>query len=199
MREPLLLPVGQYLGAVHAGPGKPPRHHLVRVGWDTVALADGPEADIWSLAHGRPDLVGALPSTRSTLDALALTAGVRNAEPVVQRLMAAGALAEVWVGGPRGDRFAAGHRWHSLLTGLGTGPAGTTVGLLGAPPLRLLSPPVADVWTWAQLFPDLLTAATAMADATRDADESLREVLEALPELLSVRAGWLDVAPPGDP
>ena len=205
MSELLLFPLGQYLGAVHPGQGLPVRHHQVRIGSDVHPLDDGSELDVWALAHGHPAVVGLRPATRGLLEALAAEVGLRSAERVVDQLLDRGLLVQVEPGSAAAETFARGHRWYSLLTGLGeSSPSRAGIGLLGAPPVRDLPAAVFEYWTWAHLFPDLHSAAAGLAEmaagtpgepaVATDADEVLQDLLGSLHELLCVNGGFLDVA-----
>lgn len=204
MSGPLLFPLGQYLGAVHPGPGLPVRHHQVRVGWDVHPLDDGAELDLWALTHGLPSVVGLRPTTREVVTAVAAEAGLAEAGPDIDRLRERGLLVEVDVHGPEAERFAREHRLVSLLTGLGeAGPGQAAIGLLGAPPVRVVPAAVFEYWTWAHLFPDLYAAAGGLAEmaagtagspaVSTDPGEVLVDLLGSLHELLCVDAGFLDV------
>ena len=204
MSDRLLFPVGQYLGPVHPGAGLPVRHHQVRIGWDVLPLDDGLDLDVWSLAHGHPAVVGRLPTTRATLAAVAAEGGLAVPTAAVDRLLGRGLLAEVDVRAADGERFARTHRLHGLLTGLGdAGPDRAGIGLLGAPPVRTVSPAVFEYWAWAPLFAHLHSAADGLAEmaagtpgapaVSTDPGEVLVDLLGSLHELLCVNGAYLDV------
>jgi hypothetical protein len=199
---PLVLPVGQYLGALVPAPGAPVRGHRVRIGEQVHLLGDGPEFEVWSLAHGVPRLAGLLPHDTAQVIRLARAIDPADVEQLLAGLADRGLIALVDPTDARG--FARGHRWYSLLNGLGYQDSGYgAIGIVGSPPLREVHPRVYEFWSLAPLFADLQSAAEFLADAARDDPDPapaetdpaavLTDVVGWLHELLCVSAGWLDV------
>ena len=85
--EPLVLPLGHAMGPFHQRRGAPPAYWLVRLGWDSPLLPDPATADVWALAHGRPDQVGRTPWTRHQLLRAAREAGVEDPDTVLDALV----------------------------------------------------------------------------------------------------------------
>ena len=73
--EPLIVPIGHYVGAFFPTPGSPEHYQQVRVGADLRRLSDE-QFRVWGLAHGLLDQLDAGPWTRSALLAAATQAGV---------------------------------------------------------------------------------------------------------------------------
>ena len=199
---PLVLPVGQYLGALVPAAGAAVRGHRVRVGEQVHLLADGPEFEVWSLAHGVPRLAGLLPHDSAQLVRLARAIDPAEVERLLAGLAGRGLVALVDPADPAG--FAGRHRWYSLLGGLGQQESGNCgLGLVGSPPVREVSPRVYEFWSLAPLFADLSAAAGFLAEAAgadpdpepaeTDPDRVLTDVVGWLHDLLCVSAGWLDV------
>src|ERR1700712_4251595 len=116
--EPLVFPLGHAMGPFHQHRDAPPAYWVVRLGWDSPLLPDRATADVWALAHGRPDRVGQEPWTRTALCRAADEAGVDGPDAVVAVLLERGLLAEVTPGTDAAREFAGTHRVQSLLLGL---------------------------------------------------------------------------------
>lgn len=207
MGEPLVFPLGHYLGAPRPSAAGTVGHHVVRVGWQLHQLAEGEEMEVWSLAHGHPDVVGARPWTRSMLDAVAADAGMAETGEALDRLIARGVAVEVPAAGPGLHEFARAHRLETLLLGLGDVPGDPDVdgiGLLGLPPVLTVPSPTFDTWSTAHLWPDLAQAATGLAalaagdpaagPGRADPEAVLGRIVgEDLHRLLCRHAAYLDV------
>jgi len=202
--EPLVFPLGHAMGPFHQRRGAPPAYWVVRLGWDSPLLPDRPSADVWTLAHGRPDLVASTPWTRSALCRAAREAGVEDPEPVLDALLERGLLAEVRPGAESAT-FADTHRVQSLLLGLGElpdSPGLDGVGLLGMPALARVPLDTYEFWQWGHLWPTLTEAAAGLAEMAAqspvaapqetDPPQVLARVLRQLHQLLAVGAVYLD-------
>jgi hypothetical protein len=203
--EPLVFPLGHAMGPFHQHRGAPPAYWVVRLGWDSPLLPDRATADVWSLAHGRPDRVGRTPWTRSELRAAALEAGIEDPDTVLTALVDRGLVAEVTPGTAEATAFAGTHRVQSLLLGLGElpdQPGSDGIGLLGMPPLARVPLGTYEFWQWGHLWPTLTEAAAGLAElaaqspahAPEEADPArvLDRVLRELHQLLAVGAVYLD-------
>lgn len=210
--DPLIFPVGHYLGPFHPKRNQPPRHHIVRVGWDTPKLTDEAHVDIWALAHGLPDRVDAVRWTRQAILDAAQDAGMPDAAVILDDLAGLGLITEVHTGTDQALDFAKGHRMQSLLIGLGNSPEDPVldgIGLAGMAPILKVRPRVFQVWQWAHLWPTVWAACEGLAfvagetGAGRPEDTDpvtvLDFMLEALRTLVSRNAAYLDLAvTPGD-
>ncbi|MFK4084092.1 hypothetical protein ACI2LF_08305 [Kribbella sp. NPDC020789] len=197
--EALVLPIGHDLGARSAAPDA--RWQQVRVGTEVMELTNA-EYVVWLLAH---TLDGERP-TRQVLADQSGQYGVdrRTADSAIERCLGDGLLAEVVPDQESGKSFARHHQLFPLVFGLGPDPEATGMLLLGlfGQPLAQVSAPLYDLWTWAHLSLDLWQAcedAAAVAERQGvttpdelDPELTLAGVLEALPDLLRVRAAYLD-------
>jgi hypothetical protein len=198
--EPLLLPVGHDVGALHAADGG--RRQQVRAGLNLVELSD-PEYVVWLLAHGTGDQDR---PTRSSVAAGAERLEVSRADvtAITDQLVAVGLLAEVDPEALPAVDFAQRHQLVPLLMGLGPDQEDgvlQTIGLLGQPIVQV-SGAVYDVWAWAHLTPQLWIACQDAAEVARrvgvtapdetEAREVLTGILRSVHGLLCVRAAYLD-------
>jgi hypothetical protein len=203
--EPLVFPLGHAMGPFHQHRGAPPAYWVVRLGWDSPLLPDRATADVWALAHGRPDRVGRTPWTRAELRAAARQAGVEDPDTVLAALVERGLVAEVVPGTEEAAAFAGTHRVQSLLLGLGElpdSPGVDGIGLLGMPALARVPLGTYEFWQWGHLWPTLTEAAAGLAElaaqspqhAPEEADPTqvLDRILGELHQLLAVGAVYLD-------
>src|SRR2546422_6183014 len=86
--DPLIFPMGHYLGASFHAAGTEAEFHVVRVGWDVYKLSGNEQLAVWALAHGLPDAArqDMAPWTRGAVEAAARAGGIQNV---------AGAMAEL--------------------------------------------------------------------------------------------------------
>lgn len=193
----MLLPIGHFLGAFHPGPGAPAAYHAVRVGREIVRLPDADHRDVWALAHSDS-------GTRATLLTAASSAGIDDAEPIVDRLLASGVLAEVPPDPAARIGFASAHRLEPLLVGVGGGPGEPSDGM-GVPGLLVAArvpPRVFELWQWAHLWPDLWAACRGLAEVSAglgqdepgesDPDRVLAFALEAIGAMIASSVAYLD-------
>ena len=119
--EPLIFPIGHFLGAHIPSGAADADFHVVRIGWDMYQLEGNEQLAVWALAHGLPDL-GAderSPWTRSSLTGAAQAAGIPNVNRTLADLIEQDLLIEVRPNTPEAIDFAQVCRTRSLLVGLG--------------------------------------------------------------------------------
>ena len=203
--DALVFPLGHGMGPFHSHRGAPPAYWVVRLGWDSPLLPDQATADMWSLAHGRPDRVGRSPWGRAEVCAAARQVGLADPGPVLDALIDRGLVVEVRPGTAEAAEFAATHRVQSLLLGLGELPGSPGldgIGLLGMPALARVPLGTYEFWQWGHLWPTLTEAAAGLAEmaaqspehAPEEADpgQVLDRILRELHQLLAVGAVYLD-------
>lgn len=203
--EPLIFPVGHYLGAVH---GAPVTYHRIRVGERSVRLDTTDQVTIWALSHGVPELAGDGPWTRARVERLARDGGIVNPAGVIDRLLADGLLAEVTLGTPAAAEFARRHRLRPLMIGMGNtaeDPQRFRIGYADQPAIEV-SRTLYELWQWGHLF-DLWQTCKLFAEVDRDtatpggpaatAGQLLTGFLPELHLLLSHTAAYLDEADTG--
>lgn len=204
--EPLVFPLGHYMGPFHPQRHEPPRHHIVRVGWDTPKLPDEAHLDIWALAHGLPGRITEVPWTRTAIVQAAEDAGMPDAPGILEHLAELGLIAELAPGPEAARRFAETHRMQTLLIGLGNSPddpALDAIGLAGLPPVVKVRPRLFQIWQWAHLWPNLWAACEGLAASVTEApdgaapaadlDAELAILLDGLRTLIAHNAVYLDV------
>jgi hypothetical protein len=202
--EPLIVPIGHYVGAYFPTPGSQDHHQQVRIGADVRNL-DPEQFRVWGLAHGLLDRIDAdsAPWTRSALLAAAAEAGVTGAEQVTEALLADGTLVEV---SPRNaSEFARTHRMVPLMLGLGNTPEEPWLYAVGFPdqPIVKMVSVLYDLWEWTHMDNDIWTACHGAGTmATRagvtdpdqtDPEKLLSGLVESLHTLLGPNAVYLDL------
>ena len=210
---PVVFPVGHYMGPFHPRRHEPPKHHIVRVGWETPKLPDEAHVDIWALAHGLPARVDTVRWTRQAIIDAADDAGMPDAAAILDSLADLGLIAEVIPGTAQAREFAGFYRLQSLLIGLGNSPEDPVldgIGVAGMPPVVKVRPRVFEIWEWAHLWPSVWSACEGLAWVAGEADGThsdqadpvkvLDVMFEAMRTLISRNAAYLDVAPnsPGE-
>lgn len=198
----LLVPVGHDLGVLYSGAGSDQRRQQVRIGVDVIELEDS-EFAVWLLAHGIDDQDR---PTRASLTVAAQRLGLETAGigQTVDRIAADGLLFEVEPEGESAVRFAEEHQLFPLMYGLGPDaeePWLQTIGLLNQPVVQV-SNALYDVWSWAQLAPQLWTGCHDAAMVAKQAGvtnpeeveprQVLTGVLANVHALLCVRAAYFD-------
>ncbi len=205
--EPVVFPVGHYMGPFHPSRNGPAKHHIVRVGWETPKLPDEEHVDIWALAHGLPDRVETTRWTRQAIIEAAQDADMPDAAAILDNLAGLGLIAEVSPGTEQAREFAESYRLQSLLIGLGNSPEDPIldgIGLIGIPPVVKVRPRVFEIWQWAHLWPTIWAACEGLAyvsaqgadpsPETTEPEQVLDLVLDSLRTLISRNAVYLDVA-----
>ncbi|GAA1607111.1 hypothetical protein GCM10009804_73870 [Kribbella hippodromi] len=182
----LMFPIGHCLGTYYTDSAD---DHVqqVRLGGEIVELSDE-EFTVWSLAHGLSD-AGQAVWDRTRIMTL-LTSDFPVA--VIDSLLARHLLAEVDPDNP--TTFAARHRLLPLQLGLGNTtdvPAMFRSGTTDLP-LAGMTRALYDLWLWAHLSPNLLTAC-------KEHEVDLTAVLTMLHALLTPNAACLDFAAPEQP
>jgi hypothetical protein len=202
--EPLVVPIGHYVGTFVPPSGSPDHHEQVRIGADVRDL-DPEQFRIWGLAHGLLDRVdaGSPPWTRSALLAAAAEAGIAGAEQVTGALLADGTLMEVTADDAVG--FARTHRMVPLMLGLGNTPEEPWLYAVGFPdqPIVKMVGVLYDLWGWSHMDNDMWTACHGAGRlATRagvtdpdqtDPQKLLSGLVESLHTLLAPNAVYLDL------
>lgn len=205
--EPLILPVGHYLGAHLPQSGADADFHLVRIGWETYKLEGNAQLAIWALAHGLPTDGSdeESPWSRSAIEAAARVGGIPNVATTLFDLSSRDLLVEVRPGTPEAVAFAQAYRTRSLLVGLGNTAEEPTLYGLGAsesaPPVVKVPIFAYELWTWGHACDSLwhtchvLAAAANPEDPDRtDPRRVLTRCLSALRLLLACGAIYLDEA-----
>jgi len=194
------------MGPFHPTLGGPPKHHIVRVGWNTPKLQDEAHFDIWALAHGLPAEMSTEPWTRQALIDAADDAEKPGAATILDNLVELGLVVEVARGSDRAREFANSYCVRSLLMGLGNtreDPARDGIGIAGLPPILKVRPRVFEIWQWAHLWPTIWSACEGIALVTNPVEGSGAEhaspesvldfMLDAFRDLISHGAIYLDL------
>lgn len=205
--EPLILPIGHYLGARVPRAGGDADVHLVRVGWDTERLEGNDQLAVWALAHGLPTTGSGEepPWTRSTIEGAARIGGIPNVTTTLFDLISRDLLVEVRPGTPEAVAFAQAYRTRSLLVGLGNTADEPTLYALGAsenaPPVIKVPIFAYELWTWGHACDSLWHACHVLAAAGDPADPDRRDprrvltrCFSAIRLLLACGAIYLDEA-----
>ncbi len=205
--DPLILPVGHYLGAHLPEPGAAADFHVVRIGWETYKLAGDEELAVWALAHGLPTNSSDEPSpwTRSSIEGAAGIGGIPDVGSTLFDLISRDLLIEVMPGTQEAVEFAQVCRTRSLLVGLGNTADDPTRYALG---ISDSTPPVVEVptigyelWAWGHACESLWHACCVLAAAGDQADPDqadpqrvLTRCLPAIQLLVASGAMYLDEA-----
>jgi hypothetical protein len=205
--EPLILPIGHYLGAHLPQPGADADIHLVRIGWETHRLEGNDQLAVWALAHGLPTSGSddEPPWTRSTIEGAARVGGVPNVATTMFDLISRDLLVEVSAGTAEAVAFAQAYRTRSLLVGLGNTAEEPTLYGLGAsesaPPAIKVPLFAYELWTWGHACDSLWHACHVIAAAGDPTDPDrtdprhvLTRCLSAIRLLLACGAIYLDEA-----
>lgn len=205
--DPLVFPVGHYMGPFFPSRDGPAKHHIVRVGWETPKLPDEEHLDIWALAHGLPARLDTVRWTRKAIIETAQDAEMPDAAGILDNLVGLGLIAEVTPGTGQAREFADSYRFQSLLIGLGNSPddpALDGIGLFGIEPMVKVGPRVFEIWQWAHLWPTIWAACEGLAYVAGQVEGSnpdaagpeqvLDLMFDAMRTLISRNAIYLDVA-----
>ncbi|MDQ3716100.1 MAG: hypothetical protein M3381_08810 [Actinomycetota bacterium] len=204
--DPLVFPVGHYMGPFHPSRNGPAKHHIVRVGWETPKLPDEEHVDIWALAHGLPNRIDTVRWTRQAIIDAANDAEMPDAAGILDSLAGLGLIAEVTPGTEQAREFADSYRLQSLLIGLGNSPDDPVldgIGLVGIEPIVKVRPRVFEIWQWAHLWPTVWAACEGLAYVagqvegsnpdSADPEKVLDLMFDAMRTLISRNAAYLDV------
>lgn len=165
--NPWVLPLGFPLGVSY------PRHkdgriyESVNLDGDLREIVPASRRAVWRLAHGAWS-IDAGNWGRSDVLAAALEDGVDDPEEALDLLISDGFIAQIERSDAAIEKFASEHSVHALLVGYGVGAelAGNRQ-MLGSIEhgLRfMVDRDVFDFWTWAQLEPDLHSAANVLVN-----------------------------------
>lgn len=205
--EPLILPIGHYLGAHVPEAGADADFHTVRIGWETYKLAGNDELAVWALAHGLPTTGSdeESPWTRPAIEGAARVGGIPNVATTLFDLISRDLLIEVSPGTAEAVAFAQAYRTRSLLIGLGNTAEEPTLYGLGAsgsaPPVIKVPIFAYELWTWGHACDSLWHACHVLAAVGDPADPDrtdprrvLTRCLSAIRLLLACGAIYLDEA-----
>jgi hypothetical protein len=210
--DPLLLPVGLFVGTFHDATTAD-LHHEVRRGARTFDLSDQ-EFEVWTMAHQhddrarRPEASADAPWTRPDFEWHLTGLGIAQPGAIVDRLFDRSLLAEVDSDGHEAMGFARSHRAVPTMYGLGNSPEQPwlySIGLLGQE-LMQVTRPVFELWAWSHVDGDLWRACESFAIQEREAGSTdaalcdpirvLEGFISTLRGLLSVQAVYLDEVGP---
>lgn len=204
--EPLIVPIGHYVGARVPRVGTEPLSHVVRIGWETYKLEDAEQFAVWALGHGLPETAGddTAPWTRSALVGAARASGIRNVGDALAELIARDLLIEVTPGTAEAVEFAQVCRTRSLLVGVGNTleePHIYAIGVSDSAPVVRVSGFAYELWKWGHACDSLWHACHVFAAAgdPKDPDHAdpervLTRCLAAIQVLIASGAMYLDEA-----
>jgi hypothetical protein len=204
--EPLIVPMGHYLGAHFPTIGADADFHVVRIGWDTYKLEGDEQFAIWALAHGLPESGRGdmAPWTRSAVQGAAQVGGIPNVANTMADLLDQDLIIEVTPGTVEAAEFAQACRTRSLLIGLGNTPEEPLLYGIGAAenaPVIQVPSFTYELWKWGHACDSLWHACQVFAAAGNVADPDqtdpervLTRCLAAIQVLLTHGAIYLDEA-----
>lgn len=207
--DPLIVPIGHYVGAHVPHAGRESEFHVVRIGWEIYKLEYAEQFAVWALGHGLPEPGGAetVPWTRSALVGAARASGIPNVGDALADLIARDLLIEVTPGTDEAVEFARVCRTRSLLIGLGNTLAEPQLYAIGASentPVVRVSGFAYELWKWGHACESLWHACHVFAAAgdPDDPDETdpervLTRCLAAIQVLLASGAMYIDEAREG--
>lgn len=201
--QPLIFPVGHYMGAFHDAVDGPVKFRRVRLGVEIEQLADDDHFGVWALAHGMPDRVNQGPWTRGSLIAIASEMGMSKVDQLIDDLISQGLLFEVARGTGPAVEFARRHRVQPLMVGLGNTPDDRlhfNLGFVGTPPALKINSFQYEVWLWSRVAPSLWELAEMFvkveqansADVVIEPPHVIDRVLGELHPMLAHNAAYLD-------
>jgi hypothetical protein len=204
--DPLIFPIGHYLGAHVPTPGAEADFHVVRIGWEIYKLGGDEQLALWALAHGLPEggTDAMAPWTRAALEAAARAGGIPNVASTMADLIEQDLLIEVRPATPQAVDFARACRTRSLLIGLGNTADEPSLYAIGAsesaPAVRVPSFAY-ELWKWGHACDSVWHACQVFAAAGDPADPEqtdpervLDRCLAAIQVLLASGAIYLDEA-----
>jgi hypothetical protein len=209
----LIVPVGLDLGPAYAGEGPPDRlpvRYEVHQGATSMEL-NATEYAVWRAAFEQPDAHYDMKHDRQCLAAFVREHGhapagpVPDPDPVVDRLLELGLLAEFEPDGPGLERFFGMHRLYPRAEGVGTDPERSESHLIGDEEkvFCAVPPNVFLAWMDSVTAPSLWDVCAEVAsDDNPDpgeaplhltATEIAEQVASSLPWMISTGAAWLDL------
>jgi hypothetical protein len=204
--EPLIVPIGHYVG-LHVPPGgTESSFHVVRIGWETYKLEDAGHFAVWALGHGLPEAAGndTAPWTRAALMGAARASGIPNVGDALADLMARDLLIEVTPGTEEAVEFAQVCRTRSLLVGVGNTleePQRYAIGVSEDAPVVRVPGFAYELWKWGHACDSLWHACHVFAAAgdpkdpeQADPERVLTRCLAAIQVLIASGAMYLDEA-----
>jgi hypothetical protein len=204
-QDPLIFPIGHYMGAFYPKVGALLKYRKLRVGLDVKQLPGDERFGIWALSHGLPDELEKVAWTRSQLIRAATRIELPNPAALLDELIAQGVVARVTPGTDDAVEFARRYRIQPLMMGLGNTPEDPmrfSLGFVGAPPVVKINDFLYLLWQfgrWDSIWETAAMFAKADSDAGRvpDPERVLGQILGQLHVLLSHNAAYLDeVLPP---
>lgn len=215
----LIVPVGFDLGPAYASDGPPDRlpvRYEVHEG-ATVMELTATEYAVWRAAFEETDAHFDMLHDRDFLQTFVRDRGhapvgpVSDPEPVVDRLLALGLLAEFEPEGAGLEEFFGMHRLYARAEGVGTDPERSESHLIGDEEkvFCAVPPNVFLAWLDSVTAPSLWEACADVAsDEHLDPGEAplnltpaevAEQVASSLPWMISTKAAWLDLADPEPP
>jgi hypothetical protein len=204
--DPLIFPMGHYLGVNFPATGADAEFHVVRIGWDIYRLRGDEQMAVWALAHGLPDADGTdvAPWTRGAVEAAARVGGRRNVARAIAELLAQDLLIEITPGTQEAIDFARECRTRSLLIGLGNtadDPLHYGIAVTESAPVVRVDSFTFELWKWGHACDSVWHACHVMAAAGDPADPEqvdpqrvLNRCLGSMQMLLANGAIYLDEA-----
>jgi hypothetical protein len=204
--QPLIVPIGHYVGASVPPGATEAEFHAVRIGWEIYRLEDAGQFAVWALGHGLPEPGGGdtAPWTRSALIGAARASGIPNIGDALADLTARDLLIEVTPGTAEAVEFARVCRTRSLLIGLGNTLEEPRLYAIGASenvPAVWVSGFAYELWKWGHACDSVWQACHVIAAAgdPNDPDETdpervLTRCLAAIQVLVAGGAMYLDEA-----
>ncbi|SRR6266508_762326 len=202
--QPLVFPLGHYMGAFHPDVGAPLKYRKIRIGVEVEQLPGEELFGVWALAHGLPDRVGRVPWTRDSVTAVASEMGISKVDEQLDQLIAQRLLVEVAPGTPQAAEFARGHRIQPLMMGLGNTPEDPltfSLGFVGSPPAVKINSFLYELWQWGRVTRSLWQTAEMFAqveqqlaqqDRRATPEEIVDQMLQQVHILLAHNAAYLD-------
>jgi hypothetical protein len=202
--EPLLLPIGHYVGAIYRD-GQPSARRQVRRGVTFHDLTDDQFA-VWSAARGTPEAIeNEVAWHRRSVTEHPDVAGVADVGRLIEEMLDIGLLAEVTPDAEQALDFARSHRLVPLMLGLGNStddPDMFDIGFLHQPALSMTHA-IYDLWQWSTMEESMWATCESAADVAQrsgytnpDHTEPARllvGLLGSLHALLISRAAYLDI------
>ncbi|MBM7790149.1 hypothetical protein [Tenggerimyces flavus] len=206
-QEPLVFPIGHYVGANYPFAGAELESHLLRIGWEIYPLGGNDQLGIWALAHGLPGEHDTAPWTLQAVGGAARMGGIPDATRVLDELIGKDLVVEVTPGTAGALEFAKVVRTRSLLSGIGNTrdePSRYGIGLPGAQAVVNVPLFTYELWRWGHTCDSLWHVSEIFAQAGRrvvpaDPDQSdpervLARCLRAAQTLIANGAIYLDEA-----